>query len=66
MPMVLYTAEKPLKASERAQVEIDRSCIVCGSHLLRLAEREQWHPYHWMPCGYVCSSCNRVFQRVGV
>jgi len=60
MVMWLFTGERRLSPAEQRRVPEDRHCVACGARLLRLAEREVGDPYHWIPTGYICSSCNAV------
>ncbi len=57
----LYQPDRRLTKHEEHSQAIDRTCLLCGGKLLRLAEREPFRPYTWKPCGYVCGSCNTVY-----
>ncbi len=65
MVMWWYLPDRRLTAAEAKSQPKDKTCLACGGRLLRLAERESRFPYHWFPCGYVCSSCNNMFVEIG-
>jgi hypothetical protein len=59
--MWLFTGERRLTLAEKRALEPrTRGCVVCGSDLLRMAERESTEPWHWIPRGYICTSCNSI------
>lgn len=61
----LYAADRRLTVAEQNSQPRDKTCLLCGGRLLRLAERETYRPYQWVPTGYVCSACNGVYLEIG-
>lgn len=60
-----FVADRRLRKAETDSQPKDKTCLFCAGALLRLAEREPFKPYHWKPCGFICSVCNAVFVEVG-
>jgi predicted RNA-binding Zn-ribbon protein involved in translation (DUF1610 family) len=58
--LTVYRGAERLKAAAVREIVVSRACPDCGSHLLRIAVREMFAPYHWIPSGYQCSTCSFV------
>ena len=61
MDMWMYSTDRRLRKSEITELRGTRRCLSCQGFLLRLAERENYAPYHWIPTGYICSACNTMY-----
>jgi hypothetical protein len=57
----LYQADRRLTPAEQRSQPIDRTCLLCGGVLLRLAEREPDGKYRWRPNGRICATCNAMY-----
>jgi len=66
MAVWMYERGRRLKPTEASRIRIGKRCPSCDEPMLRLAMRERWHPYHWMPCGWICTACNVLYEETGV
>ena len=55
-----HTKGKRLTAAETKRVQLERGCLTCEGALLRMAQRELFSPWRWIPCGYICDRCNTI------
>ena len=56
-----FLPDKRVAAANVKNLVVDRTCFDCNAFLLRVAERDRRHPYHWKPRGYICSKCNTMY-----
>jgi len=57
----LFQPERKLRTDEARSQPKDKTCVVCGGWLLRLAARQSAAPYRWQPVGYICDLCNATY-----
>lgn len=57
----LFQPDRRLSAGEARSQPKDKTCVLCGGLLLRLADRQKSPPYRWRPVGFICDMCNGVY-----
>jgi hypothetical protein len=57
----LYSADRRLTPAEARSQPIEKTCLLCGGVLLRLAERTLAPDYRWKPNGRICATCNAMY-----
>lgn len=61
MPWTRYGVARKVTADESLPYLRNAPlCAQCNVRLIRIAEREVFPPYNWIPAGWECGTCNYI------